>query len=111
MKILRSEPVLVVALVQAALVLAAAFGLHLSAEQIAAAVGFFSAVLAVVVRQAVASPATVVEVARQTAEALSGPSAGAVGTVTAKGEEIVDTVVSGVGGLVGALAPKLGTGD
>ena len=105
MSLLRSEPVLIVALLQAALVLGGAFGLHMTAEQITAIVGFFSALLAVVIRQAVASPATVVDVARKTAEALSGPTAGAVGTVTAKGAAVVDTVVSEVGGLIPRLAP------
>lgn len=106
MKFLRSEPVLIVALLQAALVLGGAFGLSLSAEQMAAMVGFFSAVLAVVVRQVVVAPDTVVAVAKQAVANLSGTTVGEVGTVTAKGAEVIDSVVAGVGGLVSTLAPK-----
>jgi hypothetical protein len=50
---LRSEPVLVGGAVQAALTLAAAFGFHLSAEQVAAVTGFSAAVLAVAARSQV----------------------------------------------------------
>lgn len=72
----------------------------------AVAVAIVPLILAVLVRMATSSPSTVAKVAYDTAESLSGPSAGAVGTVTKRGTEIIDSVVSGVGGLVGALAPK-----
>lgn len=64
--------------------------------------------LALLVNQVTSSPTTVTEVARQTAESLSAPAAGAAGTITQEGEDVVNTVVGGVGGLVGKLAPKVG---
>lgn len=114
MKFLKSEPVLIVALLQAALVLAGAFGLHLSAEQITAVVGFFSAVLAVVIRQVVASPATVVaavtDAATKTAEQLTTTTVGAVGNVTAAGEGVVTGVVGEVLNSVGGLVASANKG-
>ena len=96
MKFLRSEPVLIVAAVQAALTLGAAFGLDFSAAQQAALVGFFSAVLAVVVRQAVSSPAVVTtmvtDAATRTAERLDATAAGLGGQITDMGARIVDGV-------------------
>ena len=47
------EPVLVLAFVQTAIALVAAFGLNLSAEQIAGILGFTAAVLGLVVRSKV----------------------------------------------------------
>lgn len=47
---IKNEPALVAGLVQAALALAVAFGLHLSSEQVAAILGVTGAVLALVVR-------------------------------------------------------------
>ncbi len=102
-KLLATEPVVIVAVVQAGLVCAAAFGLDLTAEQIAGLVGFFSAVLALVVRQVVATPATVVAVARDVAVALSEETVGAVGTVTEEGAAVVDMIVRGTGGLVAEI--------
>lgn len=100
---LANESVLVLGLVSAVLAAAGA-GEAVTAIALAAV----PLVLAVLVREVTTSPATVVEVARRTAESLSGPSAGAVGTVTGKGQQVINDVVSGVGGLVGKLAPKLG---
>lgn len=59
MTLLTREPVLTVAAIQAALTAAVALGLDLSTDQIAAVVGASGALLALVVRQAVISPATV----------------------------------------------------
>lgn len=100
MKILRDEAVLIVAALQAALVLAGAFGLELSADQIAALVGFFSAVLAVVVRQVVSSPTTVTakvtDAATRTAEQLTEVTVGEAGQVTEAAGEVVGGVVNQV---------------
>jgi hypothetical protein len=52
------EPVLIAQLVRAAIVAATAFGLGLSPAQIGAVVLFTEAVLGVLVRRAVTSPAT-----------------------------------------------------
>lgn len=98
MKLLKDEAVLVVAVLQAGLVLAAAFGLDLTAEQIAALVGFFSAVLALVVRQVVSSPTTVANVATdaatRTAEQLTEVTVGVAGQVTETASEVVNTAVN-----------------
>jgi hypothetical protein len=53
MDIFGREPVLILAAIQAAIALVAAFGLQLSAEQIAALVAFSAAVLGVIARQKV----------------------------------------------------------
>ena len=111
LKLVRDEAVFIVAVVQAALVCAAAFGLHLSAEQIAALVGLFSAVLALVVRQVVSSPTTVANVATaaatRTAERLTDANVGGPGEITVVGENVVTgavgEAVKAVGGLVGTL--------
>lgn len=52
-KILGREPVLILTAVQAAVVLVAAFGLKLSAEQVAAITAFTAAVLGVLARSKV----------------------------------------------------------
>lgn len=117
--LLRSEPAVFVGALQAAIVLAVAFGLDVTPEQVAAVTAFAAAVFALFLRQTVASPATIVDVAgkaaTQTAEALDGPTVGAIGTVTRKAEPIitdtVDRVVGELGGLVGVLAPKAGGGS
>lgn len=100
MKVLRDEAVLVVAVLQAALVLAGAFGLDLSAEQVAAITGFFSAVLAVVVRSVVSSPTAVATVATdaatRTAEKLTADIAGIPGQVVPAAQAVVDEVVGDV---------------
>lgn len=54
----RREPVLIASLVRAVIVLTTAFGLELDAAQIGAFILFTEAVLSVVVRGAVTSPAT-----------------------------------------------------
>lgn len=54
----RREPVLIASLVRAVIVLATAFGLELDAAQIGALILFAEAVLSVIVRSAVTSPAT-----------------------------------------------------
>lgn len=64
--------------------------------------------LALVVRQVASSPSTVVAVAHKTAELLTTPIVGPIGMVTEAGNEVVNMVVSDVGGLVGKLAPKVG---
>jgi hypothetical protein len=56
--LLEREPVLITTLIRSALILAAAFGLRLEADQIAALLVFTEAVLAVLVRSRVTSPAT-----------------------------------------------------
>ena len=56
--LLKREPVLISSLVRAAIVLASAFGLALSAGQTGALVLFAEAVLAFAVRGVVTSPAT-----------------------------------------------------
>lgn len=53
------EPALIVGVIQAALVLAVSFGLHLTGEQVGAIAGVSAAVLALVTRSQVHSPATV----------------------------------------------------
>lgn len=106
-RLLATEPALALGLLQAAVALAVSFGLDLEPGQVGAITAFVAAFLALVLRQVVVAPSTVVEVARQTAETLSDQSAGAVGTVTKSGEKIIDSVVAGVGGLVPALAPKV----
>jgi hypothetical protein len=103
LRALADESVLVLGLVAA---LVSAAGASEAWTKVATAA--VPLVLAVLVRQVTSAPSTVVEVARQTAESLSGSSAGTVGTVTAKGEDVINDVVSGVGGLVGRLAPRLG---
>jgi hypothetical protein len=112
MNIIRSllarQPTIVTTVVTAAVGLAIAYGAPIPADAKAPLIALLVALATAFLHQAVVSPATVTEVARQTAESLSGPTAGAVGSVTARGEDVVDTVVSSVGGLVGALAPKLG---
>lgn len=50
---IQAEPVTVQALVQSAIALGSAFGLHLSAEQIAAVLAFSAMVLSVLTRQVV----------------------------------------------------------
>jgi hypothetical protein len=52
---IRTEPVLVTALVQTALTLVAAFGLDLNAEQVAGIIAFTGAILAFVARSKVTS--------------------------------------------------------
>lgn len=52
------EPVLIASLVRAGIVLATAFGLSLTSAQVGSLVLFTEAVLGVVVRRAVTSPAT-----------------------------------------------------
>lgn len=54
----RREPVLIASLIRAAIVLCTAFGLELDAAQIGALILFVEAVLSVIVRSAVTSPAT-----------------------------------------------------
>lgn len=56
--ILGREPILILAAVQATIALVAAFGLQLSAEQIAALVAFSAAVLGVIARQRVTPTAS-----------------------------------------------------
>ena len=101
------QPTIVTTVVTAAVGLAVAYGAPIPADAKAPLIALLVALATAFLHQTVTSPATVVEVARQTAEALSGPSAGAVGTVTRKGEQVVDSVVADVGGLVSVLAPKL----
>jgi hypothetical protein len=55
--LLQREPVLITTLIRSALLLATAFGLQLEPEQIAAALVFTEAVLGVLVRASVTSPA------------------------------------------------------
>ena len=52
------EPVAIVALIRAAILCGTVFGLALSPEQIAAVILFTEAVLAVITRQTVTSPAS-----------------------------------------------------
>jgi len=56
LSLIRSEPVLILGGVQASLALGAAFGLHLTGEQVGALVSASAALLSIVCRQAV-SPA------------------------------------------------------
>lgn len=114
MKLLRSEPALVIGALQALLTVAISFGLHWSVEQVGAVTAAAAAVLAVVVRQAVVAPDTAVDITQQaamkTAAQLSNNTVGVAGSVTAAGEQIVTKTVAGVvgavGGLVGSLAPS-----
>lgn len=59
-KLWGREPALILALVQAVLALIAAFGLHLSGEQVASILAVTAAVLGVVTRQAVTPNGSVV---------------------------------------------------
>lgn len=110
-KLLSFQPLLTTAVITAAVDLAIAYGLSIPPGAKAPIITIITAAATALVHQTVASPATVTEVARQTAESLSGAAAGTVGTVTGKGAEVVNTVVGGIGGLVSTLAPKLGEGD
>lgn len=105
-RLLAAEPTLTVGLIQAVLICGVAFGLNLTSEQVGAIVTLSTAALALLLRQAVASPAAVTQVAQNTAQALSSSAAGTVGVVTRTGANVVDAVVGGVGGLVGKLAPS-----
>lgn len=62
------EPVLIASLIRAAVVLATAFGLSLDPAQIGALVLFTEAVLGVVVRNTVTSPATAAQLAANAAQ-------------------------------------------
>lgn len=104
--LLARQPLLINSVITAAVGLAIAYGAPIPPEAKAPLISLLVALALAVTHQSVASPATVVQVAKDTVQSLSGPTAGAVGTVTAKGAELIDTVVSEVGGLVGALAPK-----
>jgi hypothetical protein len=107
-RLLAVQPVIVTTVVTAAVSLAVAYGAPIPPDAKAPLIALLVALATALVHQTVTAPATLTEVARKTAESLSGPSAGAVGTVTKAGEDIVDTVVSEVGGLAAGLAPKLG---
>ena len=102
--LLRSEPALIIGLVQAALALAVAFGLNLSPGQVGAVTAFAAAVLALVVRQAVVSPASALDIGHDVARKLDGALTGGAGILTSPGEAVVHEVVGAVGGLAGALA-------
>lgn len=58
MSIIRNEPALVVAVVEAGLVLAVAFGVDLTVEQTAAVLAVVVALGAIITRQSVYGPAT-----------------------------------------------------
>lgn len=100
-RILTENPVRTVALAQAGLVLAAAFGLHLSADQITALVGFFSAVLFMGVHNMVTSTGQAAQGAVDAATAaatsalqqVSSRSAGPVGAITEGGLDILKAAV------------------
>jgi hypothetical protein len=74
MNILSKEPAVLVGLVQAVLALAVSFGLDLTPEQVGAIMAVTSALLALLVRQAVVSPATIAK-----AEEISQPITGLAG--------------------------------
>lgn len=97
---LADESVLLMALVTA--VLGAVGAGEKSTKVVLAAVPL---ILAVIVRSVTTKPSTLTEVAVSTARSLDGRSSGATGTVTTKGEDAINTVVSEVGGLAGKLAP------
>lgn len=59
MRFLAAEPALIIGAAQAALALAVSFGLDLDPEQVGAIMAFVAAVLALLLRQAVVSPATI----------------------------------------------------
>lgn len=61
MKIFTREPAVIVGLVQSLLALAVAFGFNLSGDQVGAILAVTSAILALVLRDVVVSPATLVE--------------------------------------------------
>lgn len=63
MNLFSKEPAVIVGLVQAALVLAVSFGFDLTGEQVGAITAFAAAILALVVRSSVVSPATVADAA------------------------------------------------
>lgn len=115
MGLLRAQPVLVGQIVGAILSVAIAFGAPIDDAQKAALIGLVVVLATLFIHQAVVSPATVIDVAgkaaMQTAETLSGPTAGAVGTVTKTGTKVVtgvvNDVVKSVGGLVGTLAGEV----
>lgn len=107
-KLLSVQPLLTAAFITALVDLAVAYGAPIPPGAKAPIVTIITGLGLLFVHQTVTSPAGVVEVARRTTEALSGPAAGAVGTVTSRGEDVIDTVVGSAGGLVSALAPKLG---
>ncbi|MCA1842347.1 MAG: hypothetical protein LC792_04000 [Actinobacteria bacterium] len=110
-KLFSLQPLLTTAIITAAVDLAVAYGAPIPPGAKAPIITLITALATALVHQSVSAPATVVEVARQTAESLSGAAAGTVGTVTGKGAAVVNTVVGETGGLVGTLAPQLGEGD
>lgn len=105
-RLLSVQPLLTTAVITAAVDLAIAYGAPIPPGAKVPIITLITALATALVHQSVASPATVVQVAKDTVQSLSGPSAGAVGTVTAKGAELIDTVVSEVGGLLPNLAPR-----
>lgn len=74
MNILSKEPAVLVGLVQAILALAVSFGADLTSEQVGSIMAVTSALLALLVRQAVVSPATLAK-----AEQISQPITGLAG--------------------------------
>ncbi len=66
MDIFKREPALILGAIQAAIVLAVAFGVDWTIEQTGAILAFLAALTAVVVRQSVYAPATVDGVVAET---------------------------------------------
>lgn len=104
MKILKSEPALFGAVMQAAVLCASVFVFHWEAEQVAAATGFVLAVTALFIRQSVVPAAAVVDKAYQVgtkvAEDLTSTTVGAAGAVTGTAKGIItDAVGSVLGGI------------
>lgn len=105
-RLLSIQPLLTTVFLTAVVDLAVAYGAPIPPGAKAPIITIITALATALAHQTVSSPATVVQVAKDTVESLSGPTAGAVGTVTARGAEIIDTVVSEVGGLMSKVAPK-----
>lgn len=101
------QPLLTTAFVTALVDLAVAYGAPIPPSAKAPIVSIVTALGVLLVHQTVAAPATVAEVARQTAAQLTTTTVSGAGKVAEAGANVANGVVKTVGGLVGALAPEI----
>lgn len=97
----KKEPVLILGLIQAALLVAVSFGLSLTADQTGALAGLFAAVFAVFARSQVSSPATAEALARgalkpQATPAQTDKAAEVLGVPTSLIQEAVKFAAQGL---------------
>lgn len=111
------QPLLTTAFITALLDLAVAYGAPIPPGAKAPIITIVTGLATLLVHQSVASPATVATAVEQaavrTAEQLTTTTVGEAGEVTSAAGNVatgvVNEIVGGVGGLVGALAPTGGT--